>query len=84
MGLFRIGELVRLVYGDHEPDADDADTVGEVGVVVCGGRYFEDWEAGYDCIVSFPSYPEYCAWNWQLEPATRPGVHAEQRETETA
>jgi hypothetical protein len=68
---YKIGTRVRFVHVHDplDPEADDWGTIGEEGVVTGEGRYFlDDWEAGYDCIASFPSYPQYCAWNWQLEP----------------
>lgn len=70
MSRFKIGARVRLVHVNDplDPEADDWGTIGEEGVVVGEGRYFSDPEAGYDCIASFPSYPQYCAWDWQLEP----------------
>lgn len=76
MAKFFVGQRVRLVRvcDPLDPEADDWGTVGEEGVVVGAGRYFDDPEAGYDCVVAFPSYRNYCAWNWQLEPILPTGA----------
>lgn len=78
---YKIGTRVKLVRvcDPLDPEADDWGTVGEEGIVIGGGRYFPDPEAGYDCIVNFPGYEQYCAWNWQLERVTPEGHRAGQK-----
>lgn len=80
MTTFFVGQRVKLarVCDPLDPESDDWGTVGEEGVVVGPGRYFADPEAGYDCVVAFPSYRNYCAWDWQLEPLTPSGHTAGQ------
>ena len=77
MARYFVGQRVRLICVEdpHDPLADDWGTVGDEGRVVGGGRYFAHCpEGGYDCICHFPSYGEYCAWNWQLEPILPEGA----------
>jgi hypothetical protein len=76
MSRLSIGQSVRFtrVEDESDTDCDELRAVGEVGMVVGAGRYFsDDPSAGYDCIVLLPSYGEYCAWDWQLEPIIDPG-----------
>ncbi len=73
MSKFFVGQRVRLVRGQDHLDYAEMATLGEVGQIVSAGKWFpEDYEASYDWVASFPSYPSLCCYAWQLEPEFKP------------